>query len=370
LCIMCAIALISCFIWFCISGYINFCLGLIEILFMFFVFSICLGLGNVNTDVCQLFDDEIVAYNNGMKSSDILSSLLGSMGANCSAFLQLELNAISTFDNYTLQFCNQYNGLCNSSGVFGCSNCNTSTNFNYLTQTSYVANIATCPDPGCPVSCVPPFACNLGNVSIAQCASVCKTNSEKNSAVQAVALADSHDKVQALIGLLRPYLGCAFIVQYINAVYDPVCNQFLVGLNLLVMASILIGILLIAFNVLMMFSIHRFDASKREDAMGDEYGGEAWRGDSEETPGYDPSHKNSTWTGTIGFVPTHNINLQNPTTGKPFIVERSTISKNSDSYSFQAKERGGIPAFNMEDKVGGTPNTLEVLGENKGDNYG
>jgi hypothetical protein len=199
--VMCVIAIASVFIWCCASGYINFCLGLLEILFMWLVFSICLALGNVNTDICQVFDAELSSYQNGQKNSDVLSSLLGQFGANCSAFGELEQQSINAFYNYSAQFCAQYASLCSSNSTFSlknCQNCTQATNFNTLVQTTQIANIGICPS-NCHVGCIPNTQCSVGNVTIANCINNCITQQEMNAAAQAVTLAGYREILNGVI---------------------------------------------------------------------------------------------------------------------------------------------------------------------------
>jgi len=260
------------------------------------------------------------------KNSDILSSILGQFGANCSAFTQFEQQSIEAFQNYSQQYCNQYNSLCKGNGTLtSCQNCTLNSNFTALTLTTELINYAPCPSQYCPVTCLVGY-CAAGNITIANCATNCLTPEEMNGASQVVALAAYHQIINELISRIQPYLGCSFIVAFIQAIYNDTCNQFLYGLELLVIGSAITGLLLLAFGIEMIYSIDRFNPSKREDFSQDN--DEAW----------DENLQNrNMWAGTIGFVPS-----------QPFIIGGKQPTRSLEkgySFSMTQKDRNPIPDF-------------------------
>jgi len=167
--------------------------------------------------------------------------LLGQFGANCSAFAQFEQQSINAFYNSSQQFCSEYNSLCynNGSTTFTkCQNCTTNSNYYQLTQTTEIINFAMCPNMYCTTPCIV-GTCSAGNVTIVNCVNECYTTQEMNTASQAVQFAYYHEIIKALISTIQPYLGCAFIVVFIESVYQPACNEFLYGLELLIFGSVL-----------------------------------------------------------------------------------------------------------------------------------
>jgi len=235
------------------------------ILFMWLVFSGVLAAGVVATDVCSAFDQ--VSKDNqttGTPVSGVIGSFIGEWGSNCTAYGEVETAAISSLSQLELQFCGFYNQLCGIGAIEACQACvaSESTNYVNLVDQSVVEDVLACGDPQCPPGPCSDGLCNVQSRTMDDCATNCVNSTYKNYSSEAVTAAALLEQVDDLIAQITPYLGCQLIVKFVDYVEQPLCSTFLNGAVNIIISSAIIGVLLISFNIAMLFSIDEFDPSK------------------------------------------------------------------------------------------------------------
>jgi len=248
----------------------------------------------VATDVCTSFD-QISKQNltSGTIVSGVLGTFIGQWGSNCTAYGEVQNAAIQTLNSYETSFCTQYNQLCSLGAIQGCSSCTATnaTDYPALVDNARIADTLSCPNARCPSgSCSGSSSCVVQERTMTDCASNCLNSTLKNYTNLAVTAANALELVDALIAEIGPYLGCQLISKFVNYVQEPLCSSFLDGASEIVISSAVIGILLISFNIAILFSIDEFDPSK---GLPEEL--------TIDKPGWSPTW-NKMRFGTIGFT--------------------------------------------------------------------
>jgi len=219
----------------------------------------------VATDVCTSFD-QVIKQNqtSGTPVSGVLGYFIGEWGSNCTAYGEVENAAINSLDQFEQQFCQNYNQLCSLGGIQNCQTCvaSQSTNYVNLVDQSNVEDALPCGDPRCPAGPCSNGVCVVKSRTMPDCAVNCLNTTYKNYTNLAVTAANGLEIVDSLLQQISPYLGCQLIVKFVSYVQKPLCSNFLNGAANIVISSAIIGVLLISFNIAMLFSIDEFDPSK------------------------------------------------------------------------------------------------------------
>jgi len=343
--LMCILALVSCFIWLCFSGQINCCCGLIQIIFMWVIFTLGIGLGTVVTDVCTTFDNQLDNSQTGVTVNGVLGSFIGEWGSNCTAFEVLKADAYSKYYDIADQLCSEYNDFCTNPKyapfILKCGNCSRGVVYSDLKTTTIVNDLLQCPDSRCPIgfcSAQPNgYPCMYTNRTLDNCANSCYNDQLKSATSQIRTYLPILDGIKGVLDYLAPYLGCQLITMFITAVHEPLCNEFLSGISMLFVASAIIGLLLIAFVIQALLAIHVFDPTLDAIYPEDE---EAYTGASLGTA--DPNRasqqklKRSMTTGTVGFFSAKTFSVQSSgAAGGEGGFRVSQLSRHSSTFSMK-----------------------------------
>eukprot|EP01119_Soliformovum_irregulare_P019315 TRINITY_DN6087_c1_g1_i2.p1 TRINITY_DN6087_c1_g1~~TRINITY_DN6087_c1_g1_i2.p1 ORF type:complete len:462 (-),score=80.58 TRINITY_DN6087_c1_g1_i2:54-1439(-) len=233
--LMCVLALVSCFIWLCFSGQVNCCCGLIQIIFMWLIFTLGIGLGTVVTDVCTTFDNQLDNSQTGVTVNGVLGSFIGEWGSNCTAFEVLKADAYNKYYDIADELCSKYNDFCTdpryAAFILKCGNCSRGVHYSDLKTTTIVNDLLQCPDSRCPTgSCTgrpDGEPCMYTNRTLDNCADSCYNGQLKSATVQIRAYLPVLDGIKGILDYLSPYLGCQLITMFITAVHEPLCTEFL-----------------------------------------------------------------------------------------------------------------------------------------------
>jgi hypothetical protein len=241
---------------------INFWYGWFLFIFIFLSLTLCVTVGTVVSDVCDVYDH--AQYGN---TSNVFTQFMGSgWGDNCSAMADVIAPLFQEYNNSVQDGCSYYASLCSdpSSGVSHCMACDEASNKTELIHTTIVDEVIYCgtsSEQYCPSNAVcsscSGCACYNRTQTIDECSTECLDPSYRDGASQMVTYASLMTQLDEMIDRVTPYAGCQLITRFVEATTEPLCVEYLSGDFLLVLSAIGICVFWIFYQLLLLLAYER-----------------------------------------------------------------------------------------------------------------